>query len=70
MKKADYKKITRYSGWAKADLWEFGPKTRKKIKTNDSRRYRRHNRRICNLQVLFFLHNYISQLQSFFVVQS
>jgi hypothetical protein len=41
MKGNFYKKITRYYGYGRADLWWCGRKTRKIIKTNDARRYRR-----------------------------
>ena len=46
MKGNFYKKITRYYGYARAELWCFGGKSkvRKIIKTNDSRRYRRYRK--------------------------
>ena len=46
MKGNFYKKITRYYGIARGELWCFGGKSkvRKKIKTNDSRRYRRYRK--------------------------
>lgn len=44
MKGNFYKKITRYYGYARCDLWCFRGKTRKIIKTNDARRYRRYRK--------------------------
>lgn len=44
MKKSFYKRITRYWGYARGDLWDFNGKTRKIIKRNDARRYRRYRR--------------------------
>ena len=45
MKGNYHKKITRYSGYARGDLWVFCGKTRKMIKTNEHRRYRRHRKK-------------------------
>ena len=42
-----YKKITRFYGWTRCELWSCGGKSkvRKLIKTNDARRYRRFTKR-------------------------